>query len=357
MRGGAGPRPRNGARGTTRHHPREQGPPQLLSNLQSVLLHSAPTIPQVLQPTPPLLAFRSQCVASIADYARCSPRRPAVRRPRVRLLHWLLHAGRPLVRPDLPANCVCTRCMHWELHGAAAARRRRMPAAPFRARARLPRVRPHAAPVPRLGTPPCRQSYEAWSAYGCEVPMRIQVDGVWQEVRASPPRAHWRRCDSCRGCSRVIAALIVLPAVARCIAARAGLPTSPPAMDHKAPRRRSRCHPSTHVSPHLPPPSPAPSCASRPADHPGVHPLPLRHPALWCRPHTVRLPASPPLTAATACTCLKSPGRRRWLPVTLHALTLRRFPSPPLSPQADIHRQQRQRDPQQQHRHHQQLLQ
>lgn len=26
------------------------------------------------------------------------------------------------------------------------------------------------------------QSYEAWSAYGCEVPMRINVDGVWQEI-------------------------------------------------------------------------------------------------------------------------------------------------------------------------------
>lgn len=26
------------------------------------------------------------------------------------------------------------------------------------------------------------QSYESWSAYGCEVPMRIQVDGVWQEI-------------------------------------------------------------------------------------------------------------------------------------------------------------------------------
>lgn len=26
------------------------------------------------------------------------------------------------------------------------------------------------------------QSYEAWSAYGCEVPLRINVDGVWQEV-------------------------------------------------------------------------------------------------------------------------------------------------------------------------------
>lgn len=31
---------------------------------------------------------------------------------------------------------------------------------------------------------PCRQSYEAWSAYGCEVPVRINVDGRWQEVRA-----------------------------------------------------------------------------------------------------------------------------------------------------------------------------
>ncbi|KAL4437323.1 hypothetical protein ABPG75_004462 [Micractinium tetrahymenae] len=26
------------------------------------------------------------------------------------------------------------------------------------------------------------QSFEAWSAYGCEVPMRVQVDGTWQEV-------------------------------------------------------------------------------------------------------------------------------------------------------------------------------
>jgi hypothetical protein len=67
----------------------------------------------------------------------------------------------------------------------------------------MPRRRQPPAPTPAASAAaayllPCfctrRQSYEAWSAYGCEVPVRIQVDGVWQEVRPV----------SCVGAGRVI---------------------------------------------------------------------------------------------------------------------------------------------------------
>lgn len=130
------------------------------------------------------------------------------------------------------------------------------------AAARLPPPRHPPAPTQHLPSRPCcRQSYEAWSAYGCEVPMRIQVDGVWQEVRRQPGR---RRKDW------------VFLAAAPC-------GCSVPAPPRRQLRASKRLVPIAPASP-----CGLPAGAPPPAGHPVLHPLPLWDPVVWRRPHAVR---------------------------------------------------------------------
>lgn len=103
---------------------------------------------------------------------------------RVAVQHWrqLLHTGRPVVSPPPHPSADAGKlapsprgALHQGLPWLHASRRRLSltpPACPFRPLAR-------------------RQSFEAWSAYGCEVPMRVQVDGAWQEVSCHGLDAAW----------------------------------------------------------------------------------------------------------------------------------------------------------------------
>lgn len=153
----AGPRP----------GPRLTPLPPSAPQLQSLLLHTAPTLPLYSDPDSPSSSSASFTLAdlwcvpcTIPAPIACNRRQPA-RRPPVPPPHRAAARGREqLVR-----------------NTSVSERRRR----------RHPR--------------PCRQSYEAWSAYGCEVPLRINVDGVWQEVRAvdrsaCPPRKRPPVCRS-----------------------------------------------------------------------------------------------------------------------------------------------------------------
>ena len=185
------PRPQGG------RQPRQQQP-QVLSNLQSLLLHAAPTLPQYSQVRGRLAACG---LPRSSPASFCAPLPPACLthlpdRPALQLgeldhpssssggayftlqdlwcalpLAVCCQIGR-LVTVGRSVQLACPPCRPTiGVHALSAACRRRLPFT-----CPLPRRRPSVAPA-------CRQSYEAWSAYGCEVPMRINVDGVWQEVR------------------------------------------------------------------------------------------------------------------------------------------------------------------------------